>query len=161
MSIEKGCRTSINSCVLRYSSNFRVMFTAKFQIKLALIYFIIAAVFGVALRLTNVIDLPIEYRNIVHGHSHIALLGWVYVGMIILLSKLYLENSENDRKYKWVIALTHITILGMMIAFPFQGYALFSIIFSSLFLVISYWFIFYFIKNTPIEKKIFRLKLYV
>lgn len=135
------------------------MFTAKFQIKSALVYFLIAAFFGVVLRMTDLIDLPLEYRHIVHGHSHIALLGWAYVAMIAILSKLYLVNPESDKQYKWILSLTHISIIGMMIAFPFQGYALVSIIFSSLFIVFSYWFIIYFIKNTPKERKTFSFKV--
>jgi hypothetical protein len=37
----------------------------------------------------------------------------------------------------------------MLLSFPFQGYALFSIIFSTLFLLASYWFTWFFIKNVP------------
>lgn len=37
----------------------------------------------------------------------------------------------------------------MLLSFPFQGYALFSIVFSTLFLIASYWFSAFFIKNAP------------
>jgi len=136
-----------------------MMFTPRFQIKSALIYFLIAAVFGVLLRMTSIIELPLEYRHVVHGHSHLALLGWVYLAMITLVSKLYLDNSELSKNYIWIVSLTHVTILGMMFTFPLQGYALLSIIFSSLFLVLSYWFIIHFVRNTPKTKRTFSFKV--
>lgn len=42
----------------------------------------------------------------------------------------------------------------MLLSFPFQGYALFSIFFSTLFLLSSYWFTAFFIKNVanPLKK---------
>ena len=41
----------------------------------------------------------------------------------------------------------------MLCSFPFQGYALFSIVFSTLFLLASYWFTWFFLKHTPVALK--------
>lgn len=123
------------------------------HILLAFVYFIIAAFFGVLLRSFNAVELPINYRFVVHTHSHIALLGWVYVVLTTLLYKLFLNKSELERKYRKLFLFTQITLVGMLLTFPFQGYALFSIIFSTLFLIASYWFSWFFIKHTPINVK--------
>lgn len=85
----------------------------------------------------------------VHTHSHIALLGWVYLALTTLLYKLYLTNLNLDGKYYKIFWFTQVTLVGMLLTFPFIGYALFSIIFSTLFLFASYWFTWFFLKNTP------------
>jgi len=117
--------------------------------KTALIYLIIAAILGVVLRSFQIIEIPVNYKFIVHTHSHIALLGWVYLALSTLLFKLYLSSSNLDRKYSRIFWLTQLTLVGMLLTFPFMGYALFSIIFSTLFLFASYWFSWFLLKNTP------------
>ena len=123
----------------------------KNHIQVALGYFIIAAILGVVLRSSYSIDIPVNYKYIVHTHSHIALLGWVYIGLSTLLFKLFLEKQELNIKYQRIFWFTQITLVGMLLSFPFQGYALFSIIFSTLFLFASYWFTWFFVKNVPSE----------
>ncbi|PVW15857.1 hypothetical protein [Marixanthomonas spongiae] len=129
------------------------MISFKKHIRIALGYFMLIAIMGVALRLFAVIDLPITYRYMVHTHSHIALLGWVYVGLTTILYFLYLKKSGISKKYTALFWATQITIVGMMFSFPFTGYALFSITFSTLFLIATYVFAFYFLKHTPNDLK--------
>ncbi|WP_047414455.1 hypothetical protein [Cellulophaga sp. Hel_I_12] len=129
------------------------MFPLKKQIGIAFIYFTIAAFFGVVLRLFAIADIPINYKFFVHTHSHIALLGWVYVAITTLLYYAYLGKQQVSSTYKWLFVFTQVTLIGMLLTFPFQGYALFSIIFSTLFLFASYWFTWFFIKKTPIHHK--------
>lgn len=121
--------------------------------KIALSYFLIIAFLGVVLRFFAVFDLPINYRFIVHTHSHIALLGWVYIAITTLIFKMYLSEINIRNKYKKVFWATQLTIIGMLITFPYTGYALFSIIFSSLFLIVSYVFAYLVFKYTPKEYK--------
>nr|WP_262923139.1 hypothetical protein [Arenibacter sp. N53] len=108
-----------------------------------------AALLGVVLRTFVVAPMPINYRFIVHTHSHIALLGWVYIALTTLLYHLFLNKQELQRKYRRIFWFTQFCLLGMLLSFPFQGYALFSIVFSTLFLLASYWFSAFFIKNAP------------
>lgn len=123
------------------------------HILVALGYFLIAALLGIVLRAFPVFDIPVPYKFMVHTHSHIALLGWIYLALTTLLYKLYLSDENLDRRYNRVFWFTQITLLGMLFSFPFQGYALVSIIFSTLFLFASYWFIWFFIANTPKKYK--------
>ena len=112
-------------------------------------YFIIAALLGVVLRSFHLFKIPINYKFMVHTHSHIALIGWVYLAISTLLFKLFLSSQNTNRTYVKIFWFTQLTILGMLFSFPFTGYALFSIIFSTLFLFASYWFSWFFLKTTP------------
>ena len=125
----------------------------KNHINLTLGYFIIAALLGVLLRSFHSIEIPVTYKFIVHTHSHIALLGWVYMGLTTLLYKLFLEKQEAAFKYRRIFWFTQFTLVGMLVTFPFQGYALFSIIFSTLFLFASYWFAGFFMRYVPASYK--------
>lgn len=115
----------------------------------ALIYFMIIAILGVVLRFFVVLDIPVNYKFIVHTHSHIALLGWVYTALTSLIYFAFLLSRPVERKYRIIFWFTQLTIVGMLLTFPFTGYALFSIIFSSLFLIASYWFVYFFFKHCP------------
>jgi len=130
------------------------------HIRLALFYFLIVAILGSLLRLFVLADVPGTYRFLVHTHSHIALLGWVYVALTTLLYKLYLEKENTGKLYNRIFWFTQFTIAGMLFTFPFQGYALFSIVFSSLFLIASYFFTWMLFTKTSMEtKQLFSYKL--
>ena len=121
--------------------------------RVALIYFLLAALFGVALRAFYTVEIPINYRYVVHGHSHIALLGWVYLALTTLIYKAYIDQTTNTSKYRYIFWFTQITIVGMLVTFPFIGYKVLSIVFSTLFLFASYSFTWFVIKHVKRELK--------
>lgn len=125
------------------------MIAIKSHIAVSFGYFLLAALLGVLLRAFVVVPIPVDYRFIVHTHSHIALLGWVYLALTTLLYHLFLSGRGVEKKYKRIFWLTQISLIGMLFSFPFQGYALFSIAFSTLFLLASYWFAAFFMKQAP------------
>jgi len=130
------------------------------HIGLAMFYFLIVAILGSLLRLFVFVHLPATYRFLVHTHSHVALLGWVYVALTSLIYKLYLEKENTALFYKRLFWFTQITIAGMLFSFPFQGYAVFSIVFSTLFLIASYFFVWlFFTKSSSKSKNLFSYKL--
>ena len=120
---------------------------------IALGYFFIIAILGVVLRMFAITDIPINYKFLVHTHSHIALLGWVYTALTSLIYYAFLRSQPIKKKYRRIFWFTQLTILGMLVTFPFTGYALFSIIFSTLFLIASYWFVYFFFKYCPVSLK--------
>lgn len=122
------------------------MIASKKQAFIALLYFLIAASLGILLRLFPVTNVSANYKYLVHTHSHIALLGWVYVALTTLIFHLFIKK-EAQKKYATLFWCTQITILGMLLSFPITGYALFSIIFSTLFLICTYWFYAFFKKH--------------
>ncbi len=123
------------------------------HIKVALGYFVLAAVLGTVLRFFPVTDIPIDYRYMVHTHSHIALMGWVYLALTVILGHCYLDMVSGKRRYRIVYWVTQLSLVGMLFTFPFQGYALFSITFSTLFLFCSYAFFAFFVKHVRPEFK--------
>jgi len=121
------------------------------HIQIALGYFLLAASLGVLLRSFYAIKIPLNYDYIVHTHSHIALLGWVYLVLTTLIFKIYARKIDKYKEYRAIFWFTQLTLVGMLLTFPFQGYAVFSIIFSTLFLFASYWFTWFIMKNVPRE----------
>jgi len=120
---------------------------------IALAYFLLVGIMGVFLRLFYIFPIPATYKFVVHAHSHVALLGWVYIALITLIYRLYLSEVNKSALYQRIIWFTNICILGMLLSFPVQGYALFSIIFSTLFLFASYWITWFIFKHIPEKHK--------
>ncbi len=116
------------------------------NIQIAVFYFLLVSLMGVLLRFFFVVPIPLNYKFILHAHSHTALLGWIYIGLTTLIYRVFLNDAANPKLAKRVFIFTHVCILGMLFTFPFQGYALYSIIFSTLFLFASYWFSWFAIK---------------
>lgn len=125
------------------------MINLKRHTNIALGYFLIVGLLGGFLRLFFVTAIPANYRFIVHAHSHIALLGWVYIALATLIYKIYFAEAGKPAIYRRIFWFTNICILGMLCSFPFQGYALFSIIFSTLFLIASYFLAWFIFKHVP------------
>ncbi|MEZ4809011.1 MAG: hypothetical protein R2819_01510 [Allomuricauda sp.] len=117
------------------------------HIRVAMVYFAIAALLGILLRFYPIIPFDFNYRYVVHAHSHIALLGWVYVALTTLIHCSFVKKDSSSKRYGTIFWATQITLVGMLLTFPFQGYALFSIIFSTLFLIVSYVFFHHFSKH--------------
>lgn len=129
------------------------MIAIRKHIALALGYFFLVALLGVVLRLFSFAEVPATFRFLVHTHSHVALLGWVYVAITSFIYIIFLKDAGIDKRYRRIFWFTQISILGMLLSFPFQGYALFSIIFSTLFLIASYFFAWMVFIKTPAEFK--------
>lgn len=124
-------------------------------VKISLLFFLFVALAGSIMRLTPFIDLPVPFKNILHAHSHVAFQGWVYITLIVLIINLYLDKAIV-KKYNLQFSLTVITLIGIMVSFLAQGYAVFSIAFSSLFQFLNYWFTIKFfkdVKNSELAKK--------
>ncbi|MCM4154725.1 hypothetical protein [Gramella sp. AN32] len=125
----------------------------KKHTNIALAYFLLVGLMGVFLRLFYIFPIPANYGFIVHAHSHVALLGWVYIALVTLIYKLYLSETGKSRLYRRIIWFTNICIIGMLLSFPFQGYAFISIIFSTLFLIATYWLAWFIFKHIPKKYK--------
>jgi hypothetical protein len=124
-----------------------------------LINFLVAALMGVMMRLANVVALNIDPAKLIHAHSHTAMLGWVYL-MLYSLFVHHFVPMEKQKRYNTLFWLTQLTVVGMMISFPIQGYALFSITFSTLHIVCSYFFCFRIWKDNDVRFGPARLFLY-
>ena len=84
-------------------------------------------------------SLSFSLKNLIHSHSHVMLLGFIFNALTVLLWSHFSKGIDSLSK-KYYLAL-QVCIGGMLIMFIIQGYALFSIIFSTLHLWISYIFL--------------------
>jgi hypothetical protein len=125
------------------------MLDLKKHTGIALGYFFLVGLLGLFLRSFFVTAIPANFRYVVHAHSHIALLGWVYLALTTLIYKLYFSGTKKGKTYRRIFWFTQITLLGMLFTFPFTGYALYSITFSTLFLFASYLFTWFVLKKAP------------
>lgn len=106
------------------------------------INFFIAALMGLLLRLMYVA--PVEWVNfqfLLHGHSHVAMLGWVYLMLYSLIVHFFVPKEVQQKPiYNQLFWVTQVAVMGMMVRFPVEGYAMLSIAFSTLHIFCSYFF---------------------
>ncbi|WP_235972983.1 hypothetical protein [Flavobacterium undicola] len=97
---------------------------------------------GLLLRLLYVLPIEIvNYQFLLHGHSHVAMLGWVYLMIYSLIVHFFIPKTAQQKPvYNRLFWVTEIAVIGMMFRFPVEGYALFSIVFSTLHIFCSYYF---------------------
>lgn len=119
----------------------------KRWLKICLINLLIVASIGVLLRYKIAFSLPfIDQKHMLHGHSHFAFAGWITQALMVLLVA-YLAKQKVEavrKKYDWLLYANLFTAFGMLIAFPIEGYGPTSILFSSLSVMVSYGFTFFY-----------------
>jgi hypothetical protein len=112
-------------------------------VRISLFFLLVIALLGTLMRGAVYIQIPLSYVHMLHSHSHTAFQGWIYTAMILIIVKLFLTNRQIQKgRYSLQFKFTCIVVLGILISFALQGYGLYSIIFSSLFQILNYWFIF-------------------
>lgn len=121
--------------------------------RIALFFFLLAAGMGAVLRWAFVGELPgLAYRHWVHAHSHVAMLGWLYLALYALLLRAFVPAScPHQRFYRGNAALTILSVLGMAISFPLEGYGAWSGAFSAAHGLLSYAFAFRLLRDMEAE----------
>ena len=116
---------------------------------ISLFNLLLAISIGTLLRFAFVEEVTwLEFKNFLHAHSHVAMLGWVYLALFTFLIKSFLNPAQQKCKhYKILFWGTQLTVLGMLVSFPIVGYTAVSIFFSSLHVVLSYVFVWRFLKD--------------
>ena len=114
----------------------------------ALLNMLVAVSIGALLRFAYVEEISwLAFKNFLHAHSHAAMLGWVYLALFTFLISTFLPKDFDLKKYNILFWLTQISVLGMLVSFPQMGYASWSIGFSVMHTILSYVFVFYFIRD--------------
>ncbi|MCB0446175.1 MAG: hypothetical protein KDD03_01425, partial [Gelidibacter sp.] len=108
-------------------------------ILVCLLNFLVAASMGLVLRYVFIQPLSLNFRFLTHGHSHVAMLGWVYLMLYLLIVHHFIPDKKPI--YNRLFWITQLAVVGMMISFPLQGYAAISISFSTLHIFCSYYFV--------------------
>ena len=118
-------------------------------IQIALANLAIVALLGLVLRSKILFDIPFfDFKYLLHAHSHFAFGGWITIALLSLMAYTILPPECSGKTiYKWMLAAILVTSYGMLFTFPFQGYGLYSILFSNLFIFSSYAFTVVFVKD--------------
>ncbi|GAB3789984.1 hypothetical protein [Virgibacillus kimchii] len=112
----------------------------RYIIHFTFIFFIITAISGVWMRaFAYYPDFPVPYTNILHGHSHLAILGWAFLGVFAIFLINYWQDLKQKKQAIAIAVTLFIVTLLMFAAFIYQGYAMFSIALSTMHIFIEYW----------------------
>lgn len=120
-----------------------------FWIRITLVNLAIVALLGLFLRSKMLFYIPfIDFKNLIHAHSHFAFGGWVTLALqALMIFKFLPEHLYTKKVYGWILGGVAVTAYGMLFSFAVQGYAFFSILFSTLAILVSYVFTAIFIKD--------------
>jgi hypothetical protein len=104
---------------------------------------LLVSLLGVLLRYKIAFSFPyFNQKYLLHGHSHFAFAGWITQSLMVLMVQ-WLSRYKGEivfKEYRLLLYGNLITAYGMLIAFPLQGYAFWSICFSTLSIFVSYFF---------------------
>lgn len=116
-------------------------FSVRHWCRISLFNLLVLSLIGVTLRYKIAYYFPyIDQKHLLHGHSHFAFAGWVSMALMVLMVH-YLEKkgqAGSFKKYKSLLWANLLTAIGMLIAFPIEGYGIYSIIFSTASIFVSY-----------------------
>ena len=131
-------------------------------LKISFLNLFLVSVLGFVLRYKIAFSLPfVDQKNLLHSHSHFAFAGWVTQTLMLLLIY-YLSVRLGEQvfvRYRLILYANLLTSYGMLVSFILQGYAFYSICFSTLSIIVFYFFACYFWKdlNRVREKALSRL----
>lgn len=115
-------------------------FTQKWA-RLAILNFLVLASVGVLLRYKILFPLPwIDHKHLLHGHSHFAFAGWVSLALYVAIIHVLQPDEMQQKQFSRLLWVQQLSSYGMLFTFPFVGYAAASITFSTLSILVSFWF---------------------
>ncbi len=98
-------------------------------------FFATSAVLGAFLRFLTVHPIAgFNYGHLLHTHSHLAFLGWVFNAFFAIALQWFVP-PDTQRAWQRLFIILQIAVLGMLGSYPFQGYGSISIAFSTLHMI--------------------------
>lgn len=118
-------------------------------VRICLVHLSIVALLGMLLRSKILFSLPfVDFKYLLNAHSHFAFGGWVsLILMTLLVFEILPVEKSSKRIYTGLLGAITINAWGMLLCFPFQGYAFLSILFSTLFIFTTYLFSWVYIRD--------------
>jgi hypothetical protein len=104
----------------------------------ALVDLFAAALIGVLLRTIYLVEIPfVRFRPWLHGHSHTALLGWLFIGTVVCLLHNGGRGSITPR-IRNLLAGLQVAVVVMLIGFPLWSYNVVTITASIFHMVLAF-----------------------
>jgi hypothetical protein len=138
------------------------MFSEKKKwLTVAVINLSVVALLGVILRSKIMFSIPgIDFKNFLQSHSHFAFGGWITLCLLTLMTyEILPEQLSRKPIYKWLLTSIFLCACGMLFSFPFIGYKFLSILFSTLFIFVTYAYAWVFIKDLAKSKSVAYVKI--
>ena len=111
---------------------------------------LLVSLLGSLLRYKIAFSFPLlDQKYLLHSHSHFAFAGWITQALMALMVQWLSQYKGSGvyKKYRWLLYANLITAYGMLIFFIVEGYAFWSILFSTLSIFVSYSFAILFWKD--------------
>lgn len=123
----------------------------SFWLKFSVFNFFLVALLGVIMRYKILYSLPfLDQKHLQEAHSHFAFYGWItnalYVLILIYLGRV--NSALNLKKYENLIIVNIISSFAMLGAFIYGGYFWGSIAASTVSLLCSFVFFYFFLKDS-------------
>lgn len=128
-----------------------MVFFKKNWVNISIFNLTIVVLLGVIMRYKIAFNFPfLEQKNILHSHSHFAFTGWISQTLFLLITYFIERNKKevSSLKYHYFLLANLGCSYGMLVSFLLEGYSGISVFFSTLSILISFIYTYYFIKDT-------------
>ncbi|MBU2046772.1 MAG: hypothetical protein KJ712_08585 [Bacteroidetes bacterium] len=96
----------------------------------------------------------INYQFLLHAHSHFAFAGWMFLSIALLVVHNFnAKDTLFNKHFKSIFLITLLVSFGMLLSFFLIGYKSFSILLSTLFIFVGYWFVFVTFKSKTFNQQ--------
>lgn len=126
-------------------------FNTRYWLRISLFNLLIVAVIGSIMRYKIGFSFPwLQQDFLHHAHSHFAFSGWVTQTLFVYITDLMIKRNipVNIKRYEQLLTANLIISFAMLLSFTIQGYKFFSILFSTLSIIISFIFTIYYYRDT-------------
>ena len=126
-------------------------------------YFVLVATLGLVMRLMPYFNaMPFEFENVRHSHSHIAFLGWVCSGYLLLIfQNFFSDNSLFLKRIRPVFIAAQVFAIALGVTFFLSGYSASSIVLLSIHSILLYGLIFYVLHHLKNVEVVFVTRLFL
>lgn len=133
----------------------------KIFLHFAIFLFVITGLSGVFMRYTPFLNsLLIKYEYVLHAHSHIAILGWAFLGVFVIFLSLFWKNIKEKKHAIILTSTIFVVSFIMFISFLYEGYATYSIIMSTLHIFVEYWAIYFIYRQVKSQDDLPKISKY-
>lgn len=119
----------------------------------AFVFFFLTSLLGATMRFYWIDEIPfLDYRHLLHAHSHTALLGWGFMLVTGIFLFLFVTEKPGTSIVKKLLLIIIASNTGMFVSFIYQGFGAVSIAFTLLLVLTSYVFAWYFFKTWQVDQ---------